>query len=172
MREAFYKKRGIFVCDMAELFGDWIPEEWQRQIFEVIKYNWWHRFYLLTKQPQNLPQWSPFPDNCWVGVSVTTKAQLRPAIWKLSDIQCNKRFLSFEPLLEPMLEQILPAEWDDAIDWVIIGGQSGKDKFYPPEEWIQEIENACDKLRIPIFEKDNLRKVWSNTPRQEMPMGG
>jgi len=54
MCEASFKKRGIFVCDMGELFGDWVPREWQDQIFSVIKANFWHRFYLLTKQPQIL----------------------------------------------------------------------------------------------------------------------
>ena len=30
-----------------------------------------HTFLFLTKQPQNLPAWSPFPPNCWVGVTAT-----------------------------------------------------------------------------------------------------
>ena len=48
------KPKGIFVCDMGELFGDWVPGHWQAQIFQTISDNTQHRFYLLTKQPQNL----------------------------------------------------------------------------------------------------------------------
>ena len=57
----------------------------------------------------------------------------------------------------------------DGINWVIIGGCSGRQKFYPPEYWIQVIESACDEIGIPIFEKDNLRKIWGRAPRREMP---
>ena len=53
--------RGIFVCDMGELFGDWVPRKWQEDIHLLISLNPQHRFYLLTKQPQNLPSSRPFP---------------------------------------------------------------------------------------------------------------
>ena len=67
----------------------------------------------------------------------------------------------------------MPNKLEEAgISWVIIGGQSGSKKFFPPEEWIAEIELEADKVRIPVFEKDNLRQVWDRTPRQEMPKGG
>ena len=152
------KPRGIFVCDMSDLFGIGIPDNWQWNVFEVIKHNPQHRFYLLTKQPQNLIKFSPFPPNCWLGVSVTTKEQLRPAIWGLSEVQCNKRFLSFEPLLENVLDQVLPAEWDDAINWVIIGAQT-KPTVFPKIEWVQEIVEACDKVGVPVFLKNNLKPL-------------
>lgn len=56
------KERGIFVCDMGELFGDWIPREWQDKVFSVIRAHPQHRFYLLTKQPQNLIKFSHSPE--------------------------------------------------------------------------------------------------------------
>lgn len=55
------------------------------------------------------------------------------------------------------------------ISLVILGGCSGSRRFYPPEEWIQEIEDVADKAGIAVFEKDNLRRVWDKRPRQEMP---
>ena len=94
------KPKRIFVCDMGELFGDWIPTEWQEQIFDVIKRYQGYTFLLLTKQPQNLPKWSPFPDNCEVGVSVTQNNQLSNAFKYLSQIEATVKFISFEPLLE------------------------------------------------------------------------
>lgn len=91
---------GVFVCDMGELFGDWVPREWQNKIFEVIEDCPQHRFYLLTKQPQNLAKWSPFPPNCYVGVSVTQNSLLADALKYLNQIQATVKFISFEPLLE------------------------------------------------------------------------
>ena len=41
----------------------------------------------------------------------------------------------------------------------------------PPEiEWVEEIVRACDKAKLPIFMKDNLRPIWYNNLRQEMPV--
>ena len=152
------KPSGIFVCNMGELFGAWVPEQWTRSVFNFIEACPQHRFYLLTKQPQNLKKFSPYPPNCYVGVSVTTKEQLRPAIWALSDIQCSIRYLSFEPLLEPVLQQVLPAEWDDAISWVILGSQTKP--YKPPKiEWVKEIVEAADKAGVKVFLKDNLTPI-------------
>ena len=42
--------------------------EW---IFRTVERCPQHKFLFLTKQPRELAKWSPFPDNCWVGVSAT-----------------------------------------------------------------------------------------------------
>lgn len=164
------KPSRIFVGSTFELFLDSLPENWMEYNLLTVKKYPQHTFLFLTKQPQNLIKWSPFPDNCWVGVSVTTKAQLRPAIWKLSDIQCNKRFLSLEPLLENVLDQVLPAEWDDDIDWVIVGQQTPIRKTNLPKlKWIARIEASCKVANIPLFQKNNLKSLLGNTLRQEFP---
>lgn len=93
-------RKGIFVCDMGELFGNWIPQRWQDKIFDVIKLHSQHRFYLLTKQPQNLIKFSPFPDNCFVGVSATNQQQFDNAVKYLKEVKATVKFISFEPLLE------------------------------------------------------------------------
>ena len=158
--------RGIFVCDMGELFGDWLPYKWQEQVFDAIKSDPLDRFYLLTKQPQNLIKWSPFPSNCFVGVTATNQDMYDSAVYHLGRIQARIRYISLEPLLSPIH---LPNYKD--VDWLILGGKSGKDKFYPPEDWIQKIEAVIDRLGIStfIFEKLNLRKTWDKPPRQELP---
>ena len=179
------KPCGIFVVDMGELFGDWLPYEWQEKIFDVIKRCPQHRFYLLTKQFQNLVKFSPFSKNCWVGVSCTTAQQLYDAWSCLFLTGAKIKFVSFEPLLERMegnLENIFEFA---GIGWVIIGAQTNP--YNPPKlEWIEEIVEACDKAGIPVFLKDNLRQTipiswFTGEPlsslykdgklRQEMPEG-
>ena len=44
------------------------------------------------------------------------------------------------------------------IKWVIIGAQTNP--YKPPKiEWVEEIVEACDKVGIPVFLKDNLRPL-------------
>jgi len=100
------KPHGVFVCDMGDLFGRGVPEEWTRRVLGAIDEQLMRphkdRFYLLTKQPQNLQKWSPFPDNCWVGVTATDQDMVERAIPYLACVQARVKFLSLEPLLGPI----------------------------------------------------------------------
>ena len=91
---------GIFVCDMSDLFGNGVPEDWTRVVLAECSYRDDCRFYLLTKQPQNLIKFSPFPDNAYIGVSTTTQKQFDDAVKYLKQIEATIKFISFEPLLE------------------------------------------------------------------------
>ena len=172
------KPRGIFVCDMSDLFGIGIPESWTNRVLDAIKTCPQHCFYLLTKQPQNLPQWSPFPDNCWVGVSAWNVESLNNACHYLGMIEAKLRYISFEPLLDR-----IDLTWFEVgkIAWVIIGAQTKP--YKPPKiEWVREIVQACDKVGVKVFLKGNLypllglgngQSICHNndvgTLRQEMP---
>ncbi len=184
------KPRGIFACDMSDLFGKGIPDYWTQSVLWHIDNCPQHRFYLLTKQPQNLPQWSPFPDNCWVGVTACNRDMFNNAIWYLKDIVAKVRFISFEPLLGETIAGILDNRHDwpvmngsilgHTLDWLIIGAQT-RPTVYPKIEWVEEIVEAANCAGIPIFIKDNLKSYLDTIPtrivyqygsgklRQEMP---
>lgn len=155
--------KGIFVCDMGEIFGPWVPHEWQESIFDAIKKSSQHRFYLLTKQPQNLLYWSPLPDNCWVGVTATNEKMAWYAMKYLKDIEASVRFISFEPLLGripndsfwPLLGSLKKC----GVDWVIIGAQTKP--YKPPKmEWVQDIIEQADEAGVPVFLKNNLKPLY------------
>jgi len=163
------KPQGIFVCDMSDLFGIGIPENWTRSVINLIQAYPQHRFYLLTKQPQNLIKWSPFPDNCWVGVSATGFREMGRALYVgLERIKAKVKYLSFEPLLEDV--NVMPEDFTNTgINWVIIGAQTKP--YKPPKiEWVDEIISACDKASISVFLKEPLASHY-NIQRQEFPRG-
>ncbi len=155
---------GIFVCDMSDLFGRGIPEAWTEQVFDVIKRCPQHRFYLLTKQPQNLPKFSPFPDNCWVGVTATNRIMLNKAIGSLAQVKARVKYISFEPLLDSVDRNIAGASYlsmllmEGHLNWVIIGAQT-KPTVMPQIAWVQEIVEAADKAGAKVFLKNNLEPL-------------
>jgi protein gp37 len=183
------KASGIFTVDMGELFGDWIPHDWQDQIFNAIKLCPQHRFYLLTKQPQNLIKWSPFPENCWVGVTATDIFSYEHALTGLSHVEAKVKFLSIEPLLRHIdirFFSCTPEFQIRGINWLIIGAVTGRRNallqlakqyldltlmpgrlwtLQPDREWVKEIVNAADKAHIPVFLKDNLEPLFPETFR-------
>ena len=58
------------------------------------------------------------------------------------------RFLSLEPLLEP-----LPALDLDGIDWVIVGGESGPNARPMEAAWVRPIRDECLRRGVPFFFK-------------------
>ncbi len=130
-------------------------EPLKERIFRTIRACPQHTFLFLTKQPKNLIKFSPFPDNCWVGVSATDYTMNIQALLRLSQIEANVKYLSYEPLLGQML--VLPEDFKRAgIKGVIIGAQTKP--YKPPKiEWVKEIVEACDKAGVKVFLKDNLK---------------
>jgi len=180
------KPRGIFPCDMSDLFGIGVPEAWTDRVMDNIRVHRQHRFYLLTKQPQNLPT-SPsyFPDNAWVGVTATDGwNMLSKALGYLWGIQAKVKYISFEPLLGGNQVTNLADNFvKSGINWIIIGACTGtfnelmslhselefmpwgkKWTLQPRVEWVREITEACKKANIPYFLKDNLKPLLENDP--------
>lgn len=179
--------KGVFVCDMSDLFGIGIPDSWTECVLETIKVCPEHRFYLLTKQPQNLIKFSPFPDNCYVGVSATDNEMAYNASCNLASVKARIEYISFEPLLGRISPAVLELLTDKlGVQWIIIGAltltledynnsnyalrrglklkQWGKKWTVQPEiSWVQEITEACDKGGIPVFHKDNLKPIFPGT---------
>jgi len=147
----------VFVGSTMELFGDWIEPSWVRLTMERVGAHPELTFIFLTKQPQNLFHWSPFPENCWVGVSATTDDMLSSAILYLHNIKAKTKYISFEPLLEPMKDLSFTLKYSHIADWVIIGAQTPRsEKTFPKWEWVKEIIEAADIASIPVFLKPNL----------------
>ena len=136
-----------------------------------------HTFLFLTKNPEKLHQWSPFPDNCWVGVSATDRKMFSMACHYLNEVKAKVKYISFEPLLDWNTEvfpltMINQGLWQGYIDWVIIGSQTKP--YKPPKiEWVLDITEAAEKANIPVFWKDNLKPLmidhFAGIFRRNMP---
>lgn len=166
------KPRNIFVCSMADLFGDWVPDEWIEQVFEACEAAPQHKYLFLTKNGKRYLELArkgimPDADNFWYGCSVT-----RPDAPFFFSNKC-KTFASIEPILEsfdwvPGLKHIgLP-------DWIIVGAETGnrKNKVRPEKDWLGGIVNGCAEHNIPLFMKESLRELMGTDFRQEFPWEG
>jgi len=161
----------IFVCSTADLFGEWVPDKWIQEVLTVIKRAHWHTFQFLTKSPLRYTDYD-FPDNCWIGI---THTGYTPEGYYYDGLMDSKviiafegkknTFLSCEPLLGGSIS--IPSN----CRWVIIGAMTGefRDKYNLNNKWISDIVKQTDKLRIPVFMKNNLRPYWEGEWRQEFP---
>jgi len=144
----------IFVNSMSEI-AYWQDDWWDRVTRRILDTPE-HTFIFLSQKPQ-IYRLRVFPDNCWLGVTVTTRSALSRLWWWTN----NTVFVSVEPLLE----QINPEELVDIADWVILGAETGnrKERVIPPSDWIEPFL----ELPIPLYMKRNL--PWNGPWRKEFP---
>lgn len=145
----------IFVGSTHDIFGDWIPLDWIRAIIMKAARNPQLTFIFLTKNPKRYSDFD-FPKNCWIGYS-TTGTLFHKWDYKHMD---NIKFVSLEPIKEPM--NIYLKDYAQRIDfnWLIVGAETGnrKGKYQFVHEWLWDILDFANKTKIPLFLKDNLGK--------------
>lgn len=159
--------RSIFVCSMADLFGNWVPDEWIKQIFYSCGNAPQHTYLFLTKNPTRYLDLLgkgilPCKPNFWFGSTTPYK---RSQFW--SHLMFNT-FLSIEPIMEPFTGL---GDDDAFVNWIIVGAETGnrKGKVVPEKEWIMELVNSCARTRTPIFMKESLREIMGDDFKQEFP---
>ncbi len=144
------RPKKVFVCSMSDLFHEDVPIEFIKEVFKTMNRANWHIFQILTKRVERLLAiknqltWTP---NIWAGTTIELeKYSFRAEI--LSSIPATVRFLSLEPLLGSIT--YLPLK---NINWVILGGESGRKSRPMGMDWALQIKNKCQNNNIPFFFK-------------------
>lgn len=187
------KPRNIFVCSMADLFGEWVPDEWIAEVFKACDAAPWHRYLFLTKNPKRLCLmaiatkvflWNVDHQDSQVHPRTTEYAEvmrlpIRDNWWFGSTIDNSKAtcfcdghtwntFTSIEPLTEQMNMGI--GSFGNS-KWTIIGAETGnrKGKIAPKREWVENIVEAAQITGMKVFMKESLRELMGADFRQELP---
>lgn len=139
---------------------------------------------VLTKRIGNaqkmLPQaWlkNGWPMNLWLGATVVNQQEADRDIPKLLATPAAVRFLSIEPMLEPIDLGLQCENWSDdivmdpetgayecckacdytgignAIDWVICGGESGPGARPMHPDWARSLRDQCAAAGVPFLFK-------------------
>lgn len=167
--KSWKKPRTIFVCSMADLFGDWVPDEWITEVFKACEAAPQHRYLFLTKNPKRYMELrldGKLPKQHWYGTSVTRKKDrdfFAPGY---------NTFVSIEPILESFSNEKHAAYRQAVQPWVILGAETGnrKNKIVPKKEWITELVDYYSMFRYTkFFMKDSIRGLMGDDFRQEFP---
>lgn len=155
------KPKMIFVNSMSDLFHKDVPIDYIQKVFRVIKDNPQHVFQVLTKRADVLryydsENWLEWPHNLWMGVTVENNNFIH-RIDNLRNTGARVKFLSCEPLLSPLENMDLKA-----IDWVIVGGESGRTPRPLKEEWVVDIKEQCQRANVAFYFKQ-----WGGTNKKK-----
>jgi protein gp37 len=149
----------VFVNSMSDLFHKDVPLDFIKQVFEVMNNNPQHVFQVLTKRSERLLEihtelkWT---HNIWMGVSVEDSKVVN----RIDDLRKTKarvKFLSCEPLIGAIPKMNLKK-----IDWVIVGGESGRKPRPINADWVIDIQDQCKKANVSFFFKQ-----WGGTNKKK-----
>lgn len=169
----------ILVSFSGDMFGDfWQAQtaeheaKWDRLVricLEMVAYCPQHSFLFLTKAPQNLALFNPWPDNAWVGMSVTGAETLErqgAMLQSLTALKGGHLWVSYEPMLgRPRFNEAF------TVEWIVMGAQTGTRAVKPQREWLDSVKTRTERWRVPLWEKNNLAKVLGRPLTQQFPEG-
>jgi protein gp37 len=173
----------VFCASLADWLDDEVPIEWLVELLELIhntpNLNW----QLLTKRPENWRErlkkasWKGIthsgvfdwlvndkaPSNVWIGTTVEDQQRANERIPELLKIPAKVRFLSIEPLLEPVefsnvthradCVSVLGKPALEGIHWAIIGGESGPGARPCHTDDVRSVLEQCRAAGVPAFVK-------------------
>lgn len=157
----------IFVGEMGEMFGDWIPDEWIKEVIDACLEGSQNHYLFLTKNPDRYLKLAesgilPADDGFWYGVTVT--GPYDPII----ELPGRNLWLNIEPLRESLGDSL---NFHGAA-WVVIGGDTmnWSGQIQPKKKWIINIIQEADRLHIPVFMKESIRGIMGDEAmRREVP---
>ena len=170
------KPRTIFVCSMADLFGDWVPDHWVDQVLQACRKAPQHRYLFLTKNPARYDELedkgiiTAEDQNFWLGSTTTdvTKSLMHYHS-KIHTFQSCEPMLAPWPTAGKVNEESRKNNW--LPEWVIFGAETGnrKEKVVPPKEWVDNAVRMCRNMGASVFMKESLRKIMGPDFVQEYP---
>lgn len=175
------RRQRVFCASLADVFDNEADPQWRRDLFDLIELTPNLDWLLLTKRIGNVVRMLPSHDwamrpNVWLGATIVNQAEADRDIPKLLALPARVRFLSMEPLLGPVdltridiggHSEIYPlngttgCEDDDgnpmpdvpALDWVIVGGESGPGARPMHLHWVRNLRDQCVAAGVPFLFK-------------------
>jgi protein gp37 len=180
------RSRRVFAPSMSDPFHPGVKTEWLDQFMATVALTPHITYQVLTKRPDRMYEYfnnfdlrrivgptfdltarnnKKDPGQIWklpfrnlhLGVSVENQAAADERIPWLIKTPAEVRFLSMEPLIEPVF---LGRPNLKHISWVIVGGESGKNARELNLNWVRGIQDECFDLGVKFFMKQAGSNVW------------
>ncbi len=148
----------VFCASLADVFEPH-PQvaEARARLWDTIEQTPSLDWQLLTKRPKFITRLVPaswlhdWPAHVWIGTSVGMQKAAEQRIPYLLDVPAPVRFLSCEPLVEPVT--LAPWLIGRKVAWVICGGYSGSEHRPMDLAWARFLQKECARFGVAFFLK-------------------
>jgi protein gp37 len=174
---ALTRRARVFTNSLADFFDNQVPDDWRADAWRVIDETRHLDWLILTKRPQNIAKmlpvgWGDGWSHVWLGTTCENQEAADRNIPALLGTPAAVRFVSLEPLLGPinLTRMKLGGGWydvlggwrdvkerfpgfDEQIDWVIVGGESGPNARPSHPDWFRSLRDQCAAADVPFHFK-------------------
>ena len=95
-------RQTVFVGSLCDVFDLEVPEVWQIDLENLMWRTAHLKWLLLTKRPENKPDWFLLHLNSWFGITVCNQKEADEKTQYLFKGRSGQRFISVEPMLGPI----------------------------------------------------------------------
>jgi protein gp37 len=144
----------VFANHLSDFFDNRAHPDWREEAWDYTRDCRYLGWLLLTKRIQNVPGMLPFDwrggwNHVTLGVSVENQTEADRRIPLLLEVPAVQRMVSVEPMLGPV--NLRP--WLGSLDWVIIGGESGRHRREMDPMWARDLRHQCLDGGVAVFVK-------------------
>lgn len=144
---------------MCDPFDNEVRSELRARFFRLIESTPHLTWLLLTKRIGNANRMiveargsdRPPLANLWIGATIVNRAEMLRDAPKLKATPAVRHFWSYEPALGPLGE--IPIELMP--DWVICGGESGRQARPMHPDWPRQVRDQCEAAKVPFLFKQH-----------------
>jgi DNA repair photolyase len=167
LRQRLPKRDFIFVSDMGDMWGDWVPREWIERVLKVLRTKPRSVIFFLTKNPKRYHEFlDMFTENMLLGVTIETNRPYkitkapppRERYEAMRDLDWGHKAVVIEPILD------FDAEF---IDWIreirperIHIGYDNYGNRLPEPPLEKTVALKKELSRVTQVEISSLRKAW------------
>lgn len=150
----------VFVCSWSDFFIE-EADAWRADAWDIMRKAKHLTFQICTKRSERIAQCLPAdwgPDgwpNVWLGVTIEND-HARHRLFNLNQVPARVWFASFEPLIGDVGNLGLGDEsfcGNMALDWAIIGAESGPGAREMQHIWAHNIIKQCKAASTAVFVK-------------------
>ena len=150
----------VLVSPGVDLFDPKIEPGWVDQIFEAISKTKDLNFLVETSHPEKF-EGRVIPENCWIGVNLTTSEETATAERILAQLQANVKVAICAPTQEIKFAK------PGVFNWMVIRrgtDGAGEPPFHPEWAWIESLLLQARELKIPVFFSKTLTVMPTEYP--------
>lgn len=164
-----WRGKRVFVGSWMDFFDPCAKPEWRDQTMTLMESLPDVTFLILTKHAPHTEWADPkdlvLPKNVWLGVTIEKQRYVEPRLEWLKRQQAGVRFVSAEPLLEPVdFGEYLK---DGTVNWVIVGGE-GRGGRMMQHAWADSIAEDCQHAGVKYFFKQRGRYWEKHGPTSRL----
>jgi protein gp37 len=158
----------VFTCSLTDIFHEDI-DSFREEAYAVMRRNPDKIYQFLTKRIERSKQclptdWGDGWENVWLGLSAGSQRRYDEMMPYLHEVKAKTKWVSLEPLTQPIGDMGLMGRYKGVLQWVVVGGESGNGKVPNDKnveygyrecelEWLESIVAQCKEAGVACFVK-------------------